>query len=357
MINKKKAIKFNMILILIVLFTACSNNINAVSGNIEKSVGEIYLYGEQHGDKGILDKELEIWKDYYNNQNMRHMFVELPYYTTEYLNIWMKSDNDIILDKIYNDWENTAIHKTEVKEFYKRIKEICPNTIFHGTDVGHQYYSTGKDYIEYLKKHGLESSEKYERTLRVINQGKKYYETSDSAYRENMMVKNFIFEFDKLKDESIMGIYGNAHIGLDNNDVSDTVPSMANQLNKYYNGMLYLENLDSTNDNIDPLKEESININGKEYTLLYFGKEDLDGFKDYDYREFWRIENAYEDFKYNTKIDNVLPYNEYIMKVDEKEVYIIDYTKKDGSVNRVYYRSDGEKWNGLKVTEEFILDK
>ena len=48
------------------------------------SAGQIYLFGEEHGVEKILNKEVEIWNDYYHNQNMRHLFVELPYYTAEY---------------------------------------------------------------------------------------------------------------------------------------------------------------------------------------------------------------------------------------------------------------------------------
>lgn len=358
MFNRKRYLKMSIVLILVILFTSCAiNSKEEVSENVSKSSGKIYLYGEQHGEKSILDKEFEIWYEYYNNKNMRHLFVELPYYTTEYLNIWMKSDNDLILEKIYNELENTAIHKPAVKEFYKKIKEKCPETVFHGTDIGHQYYSTGKDYIEYLKSNDLESSEKYEMTLKAINQGKKYYKESDPVYRENMMVKNFIFEFNKLKDKDVMGIYGNGHVVLGKSEISNKVYSMAYQLNEYYNGNIFLENLDIVNNNIEPIRKEVINIDGKDYNVFYFGKQSLDGFKDFAYREYWRVENAYNDFKENNKTGDILPINNYIMKVSEGEVYIIDYTKKDGSVERKYYLAEGNEWNGLKTTEEFILNK
>ena len=108
------------------------------------SAGQIYLFGEEHGVEKILNKEIEIWNDYYHNQNMRHLFVELPYYTAEYLNLWMKSDSDEILDAIYDDWDGSAAHNPYIRPFYKAIKEKCPETIFHGTDVGHQYFSTGE---------------------------------------------------------------------------------------------------------------------------------------------------------------------------------------------------------------------
>lgn len=35
----------------------------------------IYLYGETHGDKKIIEKELELWHDFYHNHGMRHLFI------------------------------------------------------------------------------------------------------------------------------------------------------------------------------------------------------------------------------------------------------------------------------------------
>ena len=39
-----------------------------------------------------------MWSSRYQNDGVRDLFVELPYYTAEYMNLWMKSDNDDILD-------------------------------------------------------------------------------------------------------------------------------------------------------------------------------------------------------------------------------------------------------------------
>lgn len=44
------------------------------------------------------------------------------------------------------------------------------------------------------------------------------------------------------------------------------------------------------------------------------------------------------------------------MLVEEKQVFVMDYKKKDGSVERVYYRSDGKTYNGIPSTEEFIIN-
>ena len=73
------------------------------------------------------------------------------------------------------------------------------------------------------------------------------------------------------------------------------------------------------------------------------------------------MENAYEDFKHKPTGEdlggdlNVLPYNNYVMDMETGQVFVIDYTAKDGSVTRQYYRSDGVVWEGMTSTSEFIL--
>ena len=51
----------------------------------------------------------------------------------------------------------------------------------------------------------------------------------------------------------------------------------------------------------------------------------------------------------------MLPYNNYPMEVEEGQVFVIDYTKTDGSVIREYHRADGNTWQGSLATEEFSL--
>ena len=55
----------------------------------------IRLYGEAHGAKMYYDIELDLWKDYYA-EGCRDLFVELPYYSAEFLNVWMKEDNRVL---------------------------------------------------------------------------------------------------------------------------------------------------------------------------------------------------------------------------------------------------------------------
>ena len=107
---------------------------------------QLYLYGEFHANDELLQRELALWKDYYAG-GMRDLFVELPYYTAQYLNRWMQADNDRILMEVYADWKGSASYHQNVLDFYRGIKAACPETVFHGTDVGHQYNSTGYRYL------------------------------------------------------------------------------------------------------------------------------------------------------------------------------------------------------------------
>lgn len=327
-----------------------------VSG--QSTIGQVYLYGESHGVKEILDKEFDIWSDYYHQEDMRHLFVEYPYYTAEFLNLWMKSDNDDILEAVYADWAGTQAQTPHVIEFYQKIKSKCPETIFHGTDVGHQFNTTGSRFLRYLKENGMEESEQYQLTQMAIEQGKHFYKKHDSIYRENKMVENFVREIDKLNGASIMGIYGSAHTGLEMMNHTNEVPSMANQLKQKYGENIHTEDISSLHKDIDPSRIDKIRVNGKEYDASYFGKENISWFsKEYTNREIWRLENAYGDFANQPKTGNVLPYNNYPMLIEAGQVFVIDYTKNNGAIKREYLRSDdGYVWNNLPSTAEFTIE-
>lgn len=240
--KKDRLIRLAAILLFLFGMASCSNRTDETPVNtISRSEAQIFLYGEKHGIDEVIQKEFEIWHDHYHNDGMRHLFLETPYYTGEFLNIWMREDNDDILDAIYNDLEGTSSHVPALKDFYQKIKEQCPETIFHGTDVGHQFFSTGERYLEYLRQNDLVDSEQYLIAQKVMEQGQNFYDTSDDVYRENKMTENFIRAFDSLEDEKIMGIYGASHTGLNKLDYTGKVPCMANQLRQQYGDIIYTE--------------------------------------------------------------------------------------------------------------------
>ncbi len=363
--NAKKYTALLMAIVLILCITGCTKVAAAKSQGMStevttkqvavNQVGQIYLYGEMHGVAAILDKEFELWKGYYDTQKMRHLFVELPYYTAEFLNVWMQSDNDDMLNELFGDAAGTQGASEVNKMFYQRIKKECPETIFHGTDVGHQYDTTGVRYLTYLEDQKLESSEQFTFAKEAIEQGKAFYAKRDFVYREKIMTENFKREFDQLETESVMGIYGSAHTGLDQLDSTKSFPCMANQLNKIYIENMHSEDLSSFVLLQDPIRVDSIEVAGKTYQASYFGEQDRSGFKDYEAFEFWRLEDAYVDFKDIVKGENVLPYDNYPMRIEAGQVFVIDLKKTDGSVQRVYYRSDGDEWEGRPTTVGFQI--
>lgn len=215
--------------------------LSACGPRMPEQTGQIYLYGEIHNREILYEKEFELWSDYYHNRGMRHLFIEVPYFSAEYMNLWMQSDNDDIWDALFEDIDGTLAHNEGYASLYRRIKEECPETIFHGTDVGFQYWSTGERFLEYLESIGQADSEQYRLAQENIEQGQQFYGADDGSnqedwvYREDRMAENFIREMDLLGQTDVMGIYGGAHTELDAKDyMTHTVPSMAAQLQERY---------------------------------------------------------------------------------------------------------------------------
>ena len=196
----------------------------------------IRLYGEAHGYEKCYDTELEEWSKYYN-EGYRNLFVELPYYSAEFLNEWMKADSDELIDSFFEDIQGTMSGNDYYYKFFHQIKEQCPETIFYGTDVGHQYDTTGARYLKYLEDKGLEDSEKYKLAQECIRQGQAYQNEDTehngiSSLREAYMVSNFTDAYTRCGGGKIMGIYGSYHTNLDNPNL------MAGKLKEKYGDII-----------------------------------------------------------------------------------------------------------------------
>lgn len=314
--------------------------------------GEVFLYGEIHGCEVIMEKELELWKDCYED-GCRHLFLEVPYYTAGLLNCWMLDENDKILEALYADWEGTQIHTKDVLAFYRKIKDTCPETIFHGTDVGHQWDTTGERYLNYLEHEGKKDSEEWKRTETIIGQGQKYYvEGQDSVYREQCMADNFTWEIDNLNGKNVMGIYGSVHISLSGTvDSEGKIPFMAGKLRERYGEAIHTEDLSWLAAYVGT---KEVEIAGREYEADAF-YQDLRGyFENYSGRYFFRLKNVGEEFDQWNRSGNVLPYGNYPMVVEEGQVFLVELIGTDGSVISGIYRADGTVWNGQPSTWEIV---
>lgn len=305
--------------------------------------GNIFLYGESHADPSCLEKELSAWSDCYAD-GIRDLFVELPCYSAEYLNLWMHSDTDELLEFFYNAMEGTQSHDPCVLDFYRKIKSGFPETVFHGTDVGHQFNTLGTAYLALLESEGRKDSDQYRLAEETVTQGRTFYtmriENRNSAfvYREKQMVDNFLRAYEALGQKDVMGIYGSAHTNLFSMDSTGSVPCMAAQLKETFGNRIHSTDLTKA----VVLRSDTVTLNGKQYEASYFGSNDISSWApDFLKRDFWRVEGAYEDLKNAPVTGDCLPAGNYIMGIEAGQVFIVEYTKKDGSLLRLYYIADG----------------
>lgn len=171
------------------------------------------------------------------------------------------------------------------------------------------------------------------------------------------MTENFIREFDSLSDESVMGIYGAAHAKIDAaGHNAQSVPHMAPQLKERYGDAVHSEDLSWLAKDVEPVRTDSIAVNDKEYAASYYGQHDWSWHDGFEHLKFWRLEDAFEDFKDRPKTGGVLPYDNYPMPIKAGQVFVIDCAKKDGSIIRMHYRTDGGQWLGQPVTEQFSVE-
>ena len=330
---------------------------NSNGGEVEPQppTGRIFLYGEIHGSTYTMDRQLEIWGDYYHNHGMRHLFIEAPYFTAQFLNLWMQADDDTILLQLYDDWQGTAAHTPHILVFYRRIKSDFPETIFNGTDVGHQSDTTGQRYLQYLINNGMQETEAYLLTQENIEQFTHFRREGSHAVRTHYMPLNFIREFDSLGNQDVMAINGEAHVLFGDYPGYTNVPTMATALFERYGDAL--QTFDRTYYELlqKPYREDLITINGIEFVASYFGRDTpmhLDG-KNF-VREFWRLEDAYEQFKNNPVTGRYMTLDNYPMHVEVGQVLMVEFHNFDGTVDRVFFKSSAYHFNSLHSTPEFI---
>lgn len=310
--------------------------------------GSILLCGELHSDAACISRELELWGDCYA-QGMRHLFIETSYFGAQYLNLWMQAEDDEILDRLYRELKNTPAHSEETLRFYHTIKDRCPETVFHGIDIGHQNATTGYRYLEDLKSAGQEGSEAYALAEQAVEQKVEYDylslkdESEADAYRERCMTENFIREYDKLNGENIMGIFGRAHTVTADRIESFFAPgtkTMAVLLEEHYGTCIKATDL--VLETYIPRESDVVTVNGKEYASVFFGSyqypEDYGSYS----MAFRRLENAYADLRDCPPTGETYRYTDFPVPVEPCQVYLIEVSMPDGSVEMYVFRTDAE---------------
>jgi len=360
----KKWAAFLTLLAMAALFTACGRGDEQYyAQDLPPSTGRIFLYGEHHGCAATMARQLEIWGNYYTNHGMRHLFIETAYFTAQFLNQWMQTDDDVLLYKLFDEWRGTAKHVPAALHFYRTIRQYYPETIFHGTDVGHQYYSTGQRFLAYLIENNLQDTESYRLTRENIAQFYHFITVYTHAIRAYYKPQNFIREFDRLGNQDVMAIHGMAHVELGHNFfIYRGVTTMAQTLYERYGDALYTFDMTHyfrgtrpTSPGVlaAPIRVDIITVNGIDFEATYYGNDNLWNVN-FHGRQFWRLENAYEYFRDSPLTGNVLPFSNFPMLVEVGQVFIVDIHLHDGTVLRQFYRASGYYFGVRPTTQEFL---
>ena len=115
----------------------------------------------------------------------------------------------------------------------------------------------------------------------------------------------------------------------------------------------FSKELSSVGD-VEPERVDTIKLAGKEYQASYFGIKDITGkVEGFTQLKFWRIENAYDDFKHESYIRDSLPSYNYPTAIKIGDVWLVEATKTDGSILKLYYRCDKNIW----ITKGFRIDE
>ena len=323
--------------------------------------GQIHLYGEHHGHEDMTNKQFELWHYYYRNHGMRHLFVEKPYFGAEFLNIWMQEDNDDILNMIYDEIEYlTGRDFTYARELYKRIKAEMPETIFHGTDIGHHYQTVGQWFLQHLRDNGLAGGEQYALAMGNIAQRVLFDEMGQNhSHRADMMVQNFVREFDSLDGESIMSLfYGASHLelGYYRSELGGGV-TMAQQLIEIYGDRVHTTDLPRLMGLVRP-QSVWVQLGQQMYGAENFGVEHIGRWNEnYISREFERILNAWDDFAAHELTGIVLPHSNFPTEIRGEDVFRVVVTTRDGEEKISHFRTEeGVTWGGAPAMVEFLID-
>ena len=186
------------VLLLGLCLTACTpanEEATASSQTEPEAAGTVYLYGEEHANEEMIAQELEHWEELYA-AGVRDLFLEDGYASTQLLNQWMQAEDDALLNEHFKAVQGTLGGSEVYRTFYEQIKQNCPETVFHGTDIEHQYRSLGYQYLTYLAAEGKKDSPEYAQALESIQQAKQYYSYSYAGkdaeadvYRETVWQK------------------------------------------------------------------------------------------------------------------------------------------------------------------------
>ncbi len=138
-------------------------------------------------------------------------------------------------------------------------------------------------------------------------------------------------------------------------NIDEFLPEFQSELIKYiHNGF---PKMTSFPTELSPESTNSFTLDGKTYKAFYCGSQDVSDYSDYVCRNFFRIEDAYDDVKDFSKAGDLILYNDYPCPVKVGQVYRVEYLSKKGKVFVEYFRSDdGDFYEGIPITCCFWIE-
>ena len=315
----------------------------------------IHLYGEVHGLDAHFIHHFYRWKYYYTYHGMRHLFIEMPFYHSFLLNLWMEEEDDKILQFLFDDIRGQYADTATRWDFYQRIKAELPNTIFHGVDMG----IPGGPLAKFMfHEHVLEDSDEFNIIQDNIMITQFFYDRFQQslAFRSVVMSRNFATLFNRLNNESVMGIFGAAHVEFGEYYYfvggGTTLASLLAEKFGY-------DNIHSTNLLYLPGVPDVIEIAGIEHSAMFFGGLDLSYWR-VDSPSirfaFWRLDNP-QVFKGFTYTGGAWPTDRMPIRAEIGQVFAIEYTLRDGAANMVILRASGHYINyDVPVISELLIE-
>lgn len=208
--------------------------------------GQLFLYGGYYDGPEAFQAELETWSRLYHRSGVRHLFVEHTFGTAEYLNQWMKAEDDDILDRLYQDWlSQGAFAMTGLDQPYNRegrrpeglldsyvemlrqLKAQCPETVFHGVGLTRfrEKNSPDRRYLNELHQDVMMdeklNKKLYQRVKTSISECEALMGRQHRQRRETCMARFLGQDFDRLGGLSAAGFFGWDHVEPEGTAIQD----------------------------------------------------------------------------------------------------------------------------------------
>jgi len=332
-----------------------------------QSTGLIFLYGEEHlrDHEEMLARQLERWGYYYNTHGMRHLFLEKPFYTGEFLNQWLYADNEAEADTMMLALvDEGAVSPFHAEHFFGVIRRDFPDTVFHGVNIGGMWnVATGQRFLAYLISSGQSNTARYELTRQNIAQAEMYSRTWDDGLPPISWIRdkadNFVRAFDALGGESVMGIFNTQHTEFGNHTQLRMYASatLATRLQRRYGDAVSSVNLQEILQQEEwyriaeeLIESRTITLNDIDYEATLLSDADLSGEDLFIVRSlFFRLENAYENLRHSLDTGGRMAFVNFPVEVEHEQIYVMAQITEDGFAWMRYFRTS--RGVGLFVRE------